>query len=274
MEKMEAQKVDQKENANWSLSHLNAKEMRGLVEVLGGLLEEVNLRVSAEGLQVKEIDPSHVCLVEVVVPREDLSDLRVEKEGPVRVNVERLNRALSRCRGEEKVEFSIEGGRLRVGFPDSRRAFWVPLEEGNGVEPPDPRLSFTARVVVDPEEVRGALKDIEEGREWVNVRLVVEGKATYIAAKGDSWEYVKRLEVAAGEGNAKALYDPEYLRRITVPKMGPVTLEWADDHPLRVTYNIGRGWLRFVLAPKIEEEKGEDWSPPPVFSSSPGGGEG
>jgi hypothetical protein len=33
-----------------------------------------------------------------------------------------------------------------------------------------------------------------------------------------------------------------------------VTLEWGNKIPIRITYEVGRGTLRFTLAPYIMEE--------------------
>jgi len=274
-EEVEAQKIDQKEKKNlacWSLIHPNARVLRDAFDVLGDLLEdEINIRVSVEGLRVKEMDPSHVCLAELEIPKKDLSDFAVVEEGPVMVSTKRLNGALGRCRGSERVEFATEGGKLKVGFPDSQRVFWIPVLEGREPEIPDPKLEFRAQMTIDPAELLACLKDIEDSG-WETVQLAAEGRAAVLSAVNDGAEYAKRFEEGAvAEGRAVAYYNLGYLRSITTPKLGPVVLRWSDDTPLSATYTVGSGWLRFLLAPKVVGKE-EGWDPSPFFS--PGGGEG
>jgi len=251
---------------DFEILHYNSRLLRDALEVISRTTDELYLRVGVESLEVRQMDPTHTTLIELFLPNVEFLEYRLRGDGEelLLVNLEHLMKALNRCRGTERVGLKTEEKKLVVQYPDSKRAFWIPIERRKRDEPPQPKLDLGARLVlVDPGELIDILKDIESS-DFDVVGLKAEGDRVEITSAGDGTADVRYCKVferddsgvglTCNDGGQESYYKISALKNLLTTKLGSVTLEWGNRIPIRITYEVGRGALRFTLAPYIMEE--------------------
>jgi len=118
------------------------------------------------------------------------------------------------------------------------------------------RMEFSSRVELDSEDFIASIEDCGVVSEACSF-IIQEGKFI-IEAKGlnSAMSEFSGDEANIQAENCKARYSLEYLQKfLKGAKVVPKTiLNFANDHPLKITFRTEHMLLEFILAPRIETE--------------------
>jgi len=126
-------------------------------------------------------------------------------------------------------------------------------------KPNPPIIAHSVRVDVQGNHLLNAVVACSFQSDQVRIVVDREGTCT-IAAKGDNFQH--KIEIArGGAGTAAAIYSIDYLKDILkILSESTCILRFQNDWPMEISANLNKEVrIRYLLAPKIEEEKGEDW---------------
>jgi len=242
----------------FEILYYNSRLLRDAFEVLSRSMEELPLKIE-NGLRIREMNSGHTILADLHLPEEEFLEYSIGGDGEKvpYVNLEHLMKALNRHR-DERIGLKTEGNRLLIRYPDTKRTFWVPIEWEKARELLEPKLCLQARLTLaNPEELIAALKDIESNDfyDFAAVVLTAEEDRVEVSAENVERRYSKVFDredaTIVSSGRQRSCYSLNLLKSVLTTRLGPVSLEWASDSPLQVTYQVGRGGtLRFMLAPR------------------------
>ena len=145
---------------------------------------------------------------------------------------------------------------------DAKRSFKTPvLDLKESAMPREPKVTFDVTVKIRATALKEALKDASLVSSHVQMDAS-DGKLS-IEAHGDSGDMAselggksaKEIEVTASTPS-KAMYPAEYLDKMAKAAVDsePVTLEFGNNKPIRMSYKIGDAQLVYYLAPRVESE--------------------
>lgn len=241
-----------------------ATELRDLLKVLASTVEEAPFLMGYDGLSVLAMDPSHVAMIDMVVPSEFFDRYDVTREGVFCFSVEEVLRVVFRkvlkdtslrvvVEEEERALFELFGDGL------TRRKF-IPLLEPFDAEVPKPKLVHRCSVRIVAKAFRRIVEDFSVSE---HLAIVVDGDRVVFSSSGDMGREETPLEaadqnvlgIACHEGPQKSTYTMSYLRDVVkmIPAVADVVeLRFSEGMPLEIVFELKiAGRLSWWLAPCI-----------------------
>jgi proliferating cell nuclear antigen len=226
------------------------------------LIEEAAFKFTPKSVSMRAMDPSHISMVDFELPAEAFDEYDVRDEVIVGVNLVDLDKILGRMRNDDSLLLEIpdDKSRLLVTFKGtSTRKLGIPLIDVEEEKIPEPKIQFTAEVKLPAGVLKDGLKDAEMVSD--SVQMIAEKGLFIMKAEGDKGVSEMRLE----EGDrglskidvqrpASAKFGLEYLLKMLKEASSDdeITLRLGTDLPLLMEIHIGKGGIRFFLAPRIE----------------------
>jgi proliferating cell nuclear antigen len=242
----------------------NFNQLKNSIELFSRWRDELTLRLSNEGLRIREMDDSHVALLELELPREEFE--KFEVEGPINVTVEvdKFLNALRRTsdkNGLLRIEVTDE--EVRLLYPHSMRRSEIPRLNLAAEEPPVLKFSLPARVELDVRTLQLMLRDVASRKQGGRKRVKIAVGDSNIAFRSEE-EYggCHEMCLRAGDPNVfeisnsgdsldevRSTFSLEYLKRVVSNRWRRVRFHLGDERPLILEYSVGRlGRLRVYLA--------------------------
>lgn len=263
-------------NVKWSATFDDARLLRQLVSSLSAILNTANLNVSDKQMKISGMDESRIAMASLKAPNSFFQEYEYapsEEDEKVGLNVQKLKDVLRRARSEDGVTLDIDSSEANQfeikffrGIPEERqfeRIFSIPLpEEAEEVNPEGLDYKVTLEFA-PPDTLSAIISDAAVFAEDLKIEAKQNDKQIRFVAEsgiGSEYEYVANLDTEEAiisyelKEDATSLYSLDFLGDFTnvdrVAEM--VRLEFAQENPLRLTYNITGGCtVTFLLAPRV-----------------------
>lgn len=236
------------------------------VGAISGMIDEAAFKVLPEGMKMKAIDPSHICIVDFELRKEAFDEFLVNEPVTLGINFLGMDKILSRARTDDEfaLELDAEKNRLVLTFKGaSMRSFSMPLIDVGELVLPEPKLRYTASAEIVAGIIQDGLKDAELIGDILALKLSKDG--LFMRAEGDRGS--SELELRVGnpslpklnvEQEARACFNVSYLAKTmkAASPMDIVTVNLGTNLPITLNYSLAdaKGRLIFTLAPRIEAE--------------------
>jgi len=243
----------------------SSQEWKAVAAAVKTLVEEATFDATTEGLTFRAMDPSHVALVDLLMPNSSFEKYEVDKPFKFSLRVEDLVKLIGRSDAKDSVEIaSGEEEAIKVTLKNGyKREFSVHLIESTGGTAPLPRLEFDTKVTLTKNIFEKLLSDISVVSDQVTIQATKDklsfsgksdvGKADISLEKNDA--DVLDLQVGA---ESKATYSIDYLIGIT-KAMGGVSdtlfAEFSTKKPIRLEFKLNDQGARvhYFLAPRVSD---------------------
>lgn len=216
------------------------------------LADEAKLVFGPEGLSAKLVDPAHVAMIQVRVPKE--SFLEYEADGvqivPALDNVAEFVK-LAKKGQTIRFGYEADANKLVARIGNVTRRFSV-TDPDSIPDPKVPTLHLPASAVVAAEDLLDAFK--ASGAVSDHICLATLGGKLVLTASGDTDTVTVPLSKA--EGDAKSLFSLDYFEKIikAAPKGAAVRLELGVEYPVRIQWTANGAQYEALLAPRIESD--------------------
>jgi len=243
----------------------NAKLWKDLTNTLSTLMDEAIFNITPKGILLRQMDPSHVAMIDFEWPSTVFDEYECEKEFKLCVNITEMLKLLRRVSSDESIELSLDKdtGRLNINLKGRHmRTFKIPTLEPIGEEIPTPKVTFKAKVRMTTRSLKDAIDDAS----IVSDHVRFEATAESLLMKGDGImgsvsvemgresESVLSLEISE---TSKAMFSLNYLSDIVKAASAVsevATIEFSTDMPIRLDFEMQQeGKLQYYLAPRIED---------------------
>ena len=232
----------------------NSSAFSKSIELISELVTEVKIRLNEYGLSITAIDPANVAMVGLRIPKKAFSEFDSGSES-LGVNLDSLKRILKRSSGQLVLE--RKENLLHIQMEDRiKRNFTLSLIEIESEDKEIPNLEFSSKVELQSKDLIDSIEDCAVVSDACSF-VIKEGKFI-IEAKGLN---SARTEFSGDEASitaeeCKARYSLEYLQKfIKASKLAEKTsLNFADDHPLRMDIKTENMEISYILAPRVETE--------------------
>ncbi len=226
------------------------------IDVISELVTEVRLKVNDSGLNITAMDPANVSMVRFVIPKNSFSVFETDAE-VLGINLDNLKRILKRSSSSSTLIFEKKENILNIQIHDRiKRNFNLSLIEVDSEEKDMPNLEFSSSIIINSSDLVDSLEDclvvadacsfeIKEGK------FIIEAKGLNSARS----EFTSD-EVLINAEDCKSRYSLEYLQKFLkgAKITDKVTLNFANDHPLRFDVKNDFMELSFLLAPRVETD--------------------
>jgi proliferating cell nuclear antigen len=243
----------------------SSQEWKAVAAAVKTLVEEATFDATTEGLAFRAMDPSHVALVDLLMPNSSFEKYEADKPFKFSLRVEDLVKLIGRSDAKDSVEIaSGEEGAIKVTLKNGyKREFSVHLIESTGGTAPLPKLEFDTKATLTKSIFEKILSDVSVVSDQVMIQATKDklsfsgksdvGKADISLERNDA--DVLDLQVGA---ESKATYSIDYLLGIT-KAMGGVSdtlfVEFSTKKPIRLEFKLNDQGARvyYFLAPRVSD---------------------
>jgi proliferating cell nuclear antigen len=245
------------------------KDVRYVFLSLAQVLNEALFTMSPDGISLKAVDSSKVSLVILNIPSTALEEVNITDTVKVGILFDTVKKLARRIRAKDKVDIGVDRGRnrfLMTIYYGSKgkesgmyRRFYLPIVDVAQEDIPEPKIDYPVRIRMSMDAFRDALTMAEDISDAVT--FAADPESFVIKASGEGGRYYEVQYQSTDESfqefsvseRHEASYSLEYItsmNRQMAPICEYVTIEFATNKPIRLTYEFASGSLTYYVAPR------------------------
>ncbi|KAL4575038.1 hypothetical protein LXL04_021878 [Taraxacum kok-saghyz] len=248
--------------------------LKKVMESIKDLVNDANFDCSAAGFSLQAMDSSHVALVSLLLRSEGFEHYRCDRNLSMGMNLGNMAKML-RCAGNDDiVTIKADDGGDCVTFmfespnQDKIADFEMKLMDIDSEHLGIPEAEYEAIVRMPSSEFARICKDLSTIGDTVVISVTKEGvkfstrgdigTANIVCRQNTSVDKPEEATIIEMETPVSLTFALRYMNSFTkaTPLASQVTVSLSSELPVVVEYKIAEmGYLRFYLAPKIEEDE-------------------
>ncbi|MFP3178764.1 MAG: DNA polymerase sliding clamp [Thermocladium sp.] len=253
------------EGGVYSLLFPKGKDVRYVFSAMATMLKDAAFSLGPDGVKLRAMDSSKVSIIMLDIPSSSLDEVNIGEEIKVGISFDVLRKIMRRISSRDKVEFIVDKpqGKLHVVIYTKKgkeggmyRKFSLSLIDVSMEDVPEPNLEYPIRITADLDsmlDIIAAANDISDivsftaaANQFI-IRAEGEGgkaiESIYQSTDELFHEYVVNTEGSASYSAKQILGFMSQMRQIC----DAVTMEFATDKPLKLTFNFSTGSLLLYL---------------------------
>ncbi|MFA5731604.1 MAG: proliferating cell nuclear antigen (pcna) [Acidithiobacillus sp.] len=273
----ELSQMDLSPNEKCIIEFKDAKIMKGIMDSIGEIISEIILIIRKNiGLEILAMDLAHICLVRLLLKKEDLNQFVCSNTFKMGINLIDFNKLLKRASNDDIVtlirEPRINKILLQMKPKESKRArkFNIALIEMEG-EPISfesiNNIEFTSIFTMNIKHIDEAIKDAEIFHEAISIGI--KDKILSFSTMGiiGDMEYtlepteLKNISVME-ENTENTIYSISFLKNILkiINTINTIKISMGYQFPLKMDLKcFSQSELTYVLAPRVVEDEQENY---------------
>ncbi|KAK6156161.1 hypothetical protein DH2020_010409 [Rehmannia glutinosa] len=248
--------------------------LKKILESLKDLVNDANFDCSATGFSLQAMDSSHVALVAFLLRAEGFDHYRCDRNLTMGMNLGNMAKMLKCAANDDIVTIKADDGTDTVTFmfenpsQDKIADFEMKLMDIDSEHLGIPEAEFEAIVRMPSAEYARICRDLSSIGDTVVISVSKEGvrfstrgdigTANIVCRQNTSLDNPEDATVIEMEKPVTQTFALRYMSSFAkaTPLANQVTISMSSELPVVVEYKIAEvGYLRFYLAPKIEEEE-------------------
>jgi len=263
-EVVEKPKTKKKDKKQWEFKCYSGL-LKKLINRVKMLNTEIKINVDQKGISTKVVDPAHVAMVYISIPRKDFytGHTAVNKENGYKcrepfdfgIDLDKLSKTLKLCSEYDYLTGYIQNNSLYIDTDKIHKKIGL-LDTAGMPEPKIPELQLDVKAEVSSSDIGILIKASDETCDYLSLIADKTGLYSVIEEDEDNLKIDLSKDV---KGNGRAIYSTDYFSNI-IKGIGynHVTLEFSTDQPIQISGDIyDTGSFMYLLAPRIEGEKDE-----------------
>jgi len=248
--------------------------LKKILEAMKDLVTDTNFDCSASGISLQAMDSSHVSLVSLLLRENGFEDFRCDRPISLGLNLGSMAKILKCAGNDDSLTLKAEEDADTLSFTfesqkqDKLSEFSLKLLDIRGENLGIPDTEYKALIKMPSSEFQRICRDLTILGDTVTISVIKE--SVKFAVSGDLGSGTIQIKQSSSvdekedDSTTITMKEPvsltfalRYLNFFTkaTALSGSVTLSMSPEAPLVVEYKIEElGWLRFFLAPKIEED--------------------
>nr|XP_043613179.1 proliferating cell nuclear antigen-like [Erigeron canadensis] len=248
--------------------------IKKVMESIKDLVNDANFDCSSTGFSLQAMDSSHVALVSLLLRSEGFEHYRCDRNLSIGMNMGNMAKMLKCAGNDDIVTIKADDGGDSVTFmfespnQDKIADFEMKLMDIDSEHLGIPESEYEAIVRMPSTEFARICKDLSTIGDTVVISITKEGvkfstkgdigTANIVCRQHTSVDNPEDATIIEMETPVSLTFALRYMNSFTkaTPLASQVTVSLSSELPVVVEYKIAEmGYLRFYLAPKIEEDE-------------------
>ncbi len=242
----------------------DAKIWRNIIGAVSTLIDEGTFRADGEGIKLREMDPSHVVMVDLECPKSLFDEYVCDESTKLCINFGEMLKFLRHIGSDEALDLSLDPNNARLNIvlkSKYTRTFSMATLEPSNEDVPTPKIVFDSTAKVTTECLKNSIDDVST----VSDQILFEAAKDKLSLKATGDRGSVSVDVEKGSEELLALdvkktstatFSLNYLSEMVkaASSLSEVaTVEFSLDKPLRLGFELPQqGKLQYYLAPRIE----------------------
>lgn len=231
--------------------NISTKKLMTPITNLSKFVDEAYIEVKEDGLYCSTPDIAMVCVLNIKIPKDEFNSYEYVKDEVIRLQTTNFFDVLKRFK--ENINIELLEDKMIV-YTKERR-FTIPLLDMEKPETPDvSKIEYSVKAKIKSDVFRTSINDALAIGSDVFVIRTENGKLIF----SSGGNYVKSCETEVDSNlsytnNYKSRYPIDYLNKLKIDTE-EMTIEFGKDNPLKISDDN----TEFILAPRVEEDEGEE----------------
>lgn len=242
-------------------AEIRSDTLKGVVNIISTLIDEVRFGIDSEGMNLKAVDPAHVAMIELHIDAGAFESFSAD-ETEIGLDLDKVKDVLKLANSGDTIsmEQDEDHGRLifRVGSITRRMNL---IDTSSMSDPKVPQLDLSAKIEVAAAELQRGIRASEKISD--HIALTADTDYFELSCEGDTDSVDLRLEKSqlaslSVQSRVCSLFPLDYFSNLirAVPSDMVMKIELDNDYPMKILFDIadGKGFVQYLLAPRIESD--------------------
>lgn len=242
-------------------AEIKADTLKGLVNVISTLIDEVKFTITPEGMSLKAVDPAHVAMIELNMGAKAFESYSAD-DLELGLDLDKVKEVLKLSSAGDIISMNHDEDHGRLIFKVgniTRRMNLVDTSSMSDVKVP--QLELSASIEVPVSELQRGIKASETISD--HIALIANPDYFELLCEGDTDSADLRLEKVQltsinVDSQVSSMFPLDYFANLikAVPSDMKVRIELDNDYPVKMIFDLagGNGTVMYLLAPRIENE--------------------
>ena len=254
----------------------NTNAFKTLMDTLEKIIDETIFLVSKDKLIIDAMDPSHICILHVVMGKECFKEFYCFDDYHLPLNLEDFNKIIRRCSSDDTIEISYTPDQdniikiIMINEKKRKRTFRLKLieleyedfSEDNKIF----KIEYSNEIIMDTIFFSECIQDAEIYSEILHID-VIKNKKIKISSNGVVGDMMYELPTEIFKNadlheNTASSFSINFLKAIS--KIFSITevlkIYLKTDHPFKIEALLSDGTvLYYFLAPRVEGDDTDDY---------------
>ncbi len=240
---------------------ISVKNLKDIVDMLGTVVTEAKFKIDMSEISVNAVDPAHVAMVSLEVPKNIFSEYDVDSEEEISVDLEKIRSVIRLSSSNESIIITKEKSKLKFEIGSIIKSISL-LDNDQVTTPRVPQIASDDYIVLNKTELEKGLKAAEDVSDAIRLTLDKTAFSAKSVSDSDESEMILQKDMVKElicNETIKSSYPLEYLLKLvkSISSNEDIKISFKSDYPLTIEFNLGSGAGdrikgRFLLAPRME----------------------
>ena len=245
-------------------AEIRADTLKGLVNVISTLIDEVKFTISPEGITIKAVDPAHVAMIELNIDAGAFESYSADQT-EIGLDLDKVKDVLKLSSSGDIISMEQDEGYGRLIFRIGNITRRMNLVETSSMNDPRvPPLELSSMIEVSVTELQRGIKASENISD--HIALTITDEYFELSCEGDTdsvnlkmeKSQLTSLEISGDKQKYSSMFPLDYFSNIikAVPSDSSIRIDLDNDYPVTLKFALaeGKGSVKYLLAPRIESD--------------------
>lgn len=242
-------------------AELKSDTLKGLVNIISTLIDEVKFTIGSEGMTLKAVDPAHVAMIEMEIGKGAFESYEAE-DTEIGLDLDKVKGVLKLASSGDIIRMEQDESHGRLVFKIGNITRRMNLVDTSSMSDTKvPQLTLTADIGIAVDELQKGIRAAESISDHITLRA---GPDYFeLSCEGDTDSASLRLDKGSlvsldTEADVCSMFPLDYFSNIikAIPAGTVVNIELDNDYPVKLVFSLadGNAKVDYLLAPRIESE--------------------
>ncbi len=239
---------------------ISVKNLKEIVDMLGTIVSEVKFKLEPNGISVTAVDPAHVAMISLDIPKKAFSEYDLDAPDEIAVDLDKVKSVIRLASSNDTIVISKDRDKLRFEIGTIIKSISL-LDNSSVTTPRVPQISSEDYVIISKSDFEKGLRAAEDVSDAIRLTLTPESFSAKSASDSDESEMLlpkDMLKDISCSQPVKSSYPLEYLLKLvkSISSNEDIKIAFKSDYPLSIEFSFNSETEpisgRFLLAPRME----------------------
>ena len=241
-------------------AELKSDTLKGLVNIISTLIDEVKFTITADGMTLKAVDAAHVAMIEMEIEKCAFEKYEAENS-EIGLDLDKVKDVLKLAASGDVIGMEQDDTHGRLVFKVGNITRRMNLVDTTTMSDPKvPQLSLIDKISLPVDELQKGIRAADKISDHITLKA---GPGYFdMSCEGDTDSVNLHLDgdsvKVEADSDVSSMFPLDYFSNIikAIPAGTTVRVELDNDYPVKLVFSLADGNARvnYLLAPRIESE--------------------
>ena len=242
-------------------AEIKSETLKGLVNIISTLIDEVKFTITPEGMTLKAVDPAHVAMIELKIGAKAFESY-LASETEIGLDLDKVKMVIKLAGPGDIVAMEQDESKGRFVFTIGNVTRSMNLVDTSSMNDPKvPQLTLSANAVMLVDQLQKGIRAAESISDHISLRANPE--FFELSCEGDTDDASLKLKGQDIESlnvpsDVQSLFPLDYFSNVikAIPAGTKIKVELDSDYPVKLVFGLANGEANvlYLLAPRIESD--------------------